>query len=216
MKKRVLIFVLIVGMAMMVGCSSPYGKYQNKISEIRNHVFEGNCNNFTVSAVSGEREQPFEIDGEPGERIDFTVITIKPKIFDISSSYDYKLIYDGNEFTGEFVRHPFNETYSAEISLKITSDFILKVNGDECEITMQSIKTDNFISAKKAFDVAVEKLKSTIKQLDKYEIYIRLTKNPVNDSEGYYWYVAFVDGQNTYAVLIEPETANIIASKEME
>jgi len=28
--------------------------------------------------------------------------------------------------------------------------------------------------------------------------------------------VAFVDGQNTYAVLIEPETANIIASKEME
>jgi len=81
---------------------------------------------------------------------------------------------------------------------------------------MTSVKKDGFISANKAFDIALDRLKSTIKQLEKYEIYIRFTKNPVNEEDGYFWYVAFVDGENTYAVLINPETAEIVACKEKE
>ncbi len=216
MKKRILFFVLIVAAVFSVGCSSPYGKYEDKISEIRNHVFEGSCENFTVTAVSGEREHPFEIDGVPGERVNFTVITVKPRVFDITAAYDYTITHDGKEYTGQFVRHPFNETYSAEINVKITKDFVVAINGDGCEVSMTSVKSGKFISAEKAFDVALKKLKSTVKKMDKYEIYLRLTKNPVNEEEGYYWYVAFVDGENTYAALIHPESAQIVAFKGKE
>lgn len=216
MKKRILIFVLVVCTLFVTACSSGYGKYDNKISELRSYVYEGACENFTVTAVSGEREQPFEIDGQASKRVDFAVITVKPKVFDISASYDYKITYDGNEYEGQLVRHPFNETYSVEIGVKITDDFVVSINGDECEISMTSVKKDGFISANKAFDIALERLNNTVKQLENYEIYIRFTKNPVNEEDGYFWYVAFVDGENTYAVLINPETAEIVACKEKE
>ncbi len=48
-----------------------------------------------------------------------------------------------------------------------------------------------------------------------YEIYVRLIPNPVNAAGGYFWYVAFVDiNKETVAVLIEPESLEIVAVRE--
>ena len=84
MKKRILVFVLVVCTLFVTACSSSFGKYEKKISELRNYVYEGSCDNFSVTAVSGEREQPFEINGEAGERVDFSVITVKPQYLSMS------------------------------------------------------------------------------------------------------------------------------------
>ena len=88
----------------------------------------------------------------------------------------------------------------------------MKINGTE--IGLQSVRSEDFIDGEKAYNVAYSKLSdSPIIVNGEYEVYVRLIENPVNSQGGYYWYVAFVDGKDTAAALIDPVTAEVIAQK---
>ncbi len=215
-KLRIIILVsAIMSVFLLASCQSGIDKYRKKIAEFRDDVLGGESANFTASAVTGYREEPFEINGVANAQCDFCVVTITPKNFDPSVCYKYKATVNGTEYSGDFVKHPFENTYSFEIAARCETGN-MTVSVDDETIELSSVKTDEFITAEKAFETALKRLNgSDIIKSGKYEIYIRLISNPVNAAGGYFWYVAFVDeNKDTCAVLIEPTTMEITAVRE--
>lgn len=216
--KKISIFVIvlvIMSAFVLASCSGGLGKYEKSVSEYRDNVYIGSSENFSAEAVTGYHETPFVIDGKSDNKSDFLVVTITPKDFDPTAEYKYKVTVGGVEYEGDFVKHPFENTYSFEIAARcLENGLSVAVDGESIELT--SVKNENFISPEKAFEIALKRLEKTdIVKSGNYEIYIRLIANPVNASGGYFWYVAFVDeSQDTCAALIQPETMEITAVRE--
>lgn len=208
------VLLVVLTSVFLTGCTGKLGKYQKSVSEFRDEVLTGSSENFYAEAMSGYREKPFDIDGVSGEKTDFCIVVITPKNYDPTLNYTYKITLNGVDYQGDFVKHPFENTYSFEVCARCSNSLTVTVGNENIELA--SVKNENFISAEKAFELALKRLSDTktVKE-GKFEIYIRLISNPVNASGGYFWYVAFVDAnKETSAVLLNPESMEIVAVRE--
>jgi len=138
MRRRILlcvfgvVSVLVLGLG-LIGCVSDDIRNNPRLSELRENIFVGQSGDYRVVAVTGMREDPFKIDGvSQAEKVNFTVITVTPTLFKPFARYDFRLSIGGREFTGRLQPHPFNQTLSAEIS----------VRAEESQLTVHIIRTD--------------------------------------------------------------------------
>lgn len=222
MKKKLCLLLAIICSLGLFGCKGTVEKNFEKISELRDAVYEGGDEALKVTAISGLKEEPFDIDGLANGMTEFTLITIVPSDFDETVGYSYEITISDSDFVGAFAIHPFENSYSALIPLRTDAESleVAVIKGKtRTEYVLSSPITENFIDADKALEIALKKLSSCLKSFDKddisYEIYCRLTANPISNADGYYWYVAFVgEGGTTFAVLIDPETMEIVAIRD--
>lgn len=221
MKKIITTFLILLSAFSMFACKTEMNKFQGNISEMRTNVYTAESDNMRVNAITGTREIPFDINGISEEKIPFTVITIEPKS-ELILEYSYSVTINGKQLTGKFVKHPFGNSYSCDIPEQNLGELVVNVTANEYNenFNLASALTKDMINHEKAFEIAYNKLKSninTFKQGGKLnaEIYIRLINNPINNEGGYYWYVAFVNSEDTtYAVLIDPTSMEIAAIRD--
>lgn len=222
--KRALIIVFALALCLgLTGCGGLIDKYNPKLSEIRSNVLVSPEDSpYKITAISGRREDPFMIDGISGKKQDFTVITLKPESDGPIIDYKYRISLNDTEYEGVMIKHPFDITYSADIPVKtdqVSLKLFITVNNNESEVDLKTIRQHDFISPEKALEIAEKKLKKSIKQFKSqgadYEVYLRLINNPISEAGGYYWYAAFVGSNDqTYAVLIDPVSTEIVAIRE--
>ncbi|MCL2370908.1 MAG: hypothetical protein FWC80_06765 [Firmicutes bacterium] len=226
-KKAILVSGAVVLLGVLFaacGTSSPFGRYERNLSELRDNVFVAYDDYMRIEVVSGRREEPFVIDGSSGESVPFTVITITPTAEARRDSFSYRVSMNDAEFTGNFLPHPFLDTFSCDIAAS-TSDRTITVvvtGGDDIERTFEltSIVNDEMIKAEDAFLIARERLDASLTDFMSgnrlnAEIYIRLVTNPITSSDVFFWYVAFVTSDSqTFAVLVDPMSSEILAVRE--
>ena len=210
--KKIFLFIAVTA-AVCITLLSACNRFDTKnVSEFRDQVFEGKTEEYEVTLISGYRENPFVIDGHCDKKADFTLITVKMLSPLPNAELTCEMIAGDKQFEGKMNKHPFEDTYSFEANVRVSEAPVLKINGTE--IGLQSVRGEDFIDGEKAYNVAYSKLSdSPIIVNGEYEVYVRLIENPVNSQGGYYWYVAFVDGNYTAAALIDPVTAEVIAQK---
>jgi len=206
----------------LFGCfQTPMEKYEHLISELRDNVFIAQSARYSVSIITGKREDPFIMDGHAGGMRDFTVITVDPAAGE--NTYAYRVTINGKEYAGKLLAHPFAKTYSADIqALSLDTEIALTIttDGQSETLTAKSVKTEQMISCEKAVEIAEKKLKNAIggfrvNGVMNCEIYVRLMSNPIDNSGGYYWYVAFIGEDKTiYAALIEPVSMQVVAVRD--
>ena len=230
MTKKIKKTVLVVGIVMLIGviaiaCTqSPFGRYERNISEIRDNIFIAYDADMRVEVISGHREEPFNIDGvRRGELVPFTVVTITPSENIRRDAWSYSVSMNDTEFVGNFLPHPFLDTFSCDIAAATVDRAIsvtITAEGFERTFEMTSIVTDGMIRAEDAFNIALERLESSLSghyqgnRLNA-EVYIRLVTNPITSTDIFFWYVAFVTPcDTTMAVLIDPMTSEILAARE--
>ncbi len=217
--KLCVLLASVLFVAMLSGCgNSNLEKYADDISELRENLFAAENADYKITAISGKREDPYEMDGVSAGKRDFTVITVTPAVFSAAKSYRYRTEIGGTVYEGDLLPHPFAQSLSVDIPATVQSDFTLTVfDGGEHAFEMKSAVTGEIISAEKAFTIALDKLKNELKRFrgkgsPDPEIYIRLVENPIDGSGGYFWYVAFVgENKNTVAVLLRADTGAVSA-----
>lgn len=205
------------------GCKSALAKREPNLSELRDELMKAEGERMSAELISGVREQPFVIDGAPGEKCDFTVITVSPNGFSETAEFDYILEFGGTTAEGELSRHPLRDTFSAELGIRVRGSATLTVIGPDDyreSFALRSAIGPDDISAADALEIAENRLKGRIKELTsggslRAEVYLRFLDNPITTDGGYYWYVAYVPSEyEVYAVLIDPATGEIAAVRE--
>lgn len=211
--------ILMCAVLGMSGCGkTQLSKYGENISELREHLFAAESAEYKITAISGVREDPYELNGVSGAKRDFTVITVTPAVFAPDKTYRYTATIGDSTFEGSLMPHPFAQSLSVDIPMAATEDFSVTVGcGEEQTFELKNSVPGDLISAEKAFGIALEKLKNEIKRFKtknklNAEIYVRLMENPIDGNGGYFWYVSFVgEDKTTVAVLLKGETGEVSA-----
>lgn len=218
LKKVVMMMIAAIFVALLfTGCGEGnLEKYADRISELRENLFAAENAEYKVTAISGRREDPYELDGVSRGKCDFTVVTVTPVSFSAAEHYRYRAEIDGNAYEGDLLPHPFAQSLSVDIPAAARGSFTLTVTGaSEQTFEMKNIVTGELISAEKALTIALDKMKNELKKFGSRrkpdcEIYVRLMENPIDGSGGFFWYVAFVGKDKaTVAVLLRGDTGAV-------
>lgn len=211
-----LVAIISVGLVFS-GCSADIlSECKNKVSDVRNSYFQGQTNSYFVSFSSGTRESPYVLDGKSGEKVEFGVVTIKPKQSDKEKMLTYIVQIDDKEYSGEFERSPFDDTYAGDIGKEILSSatIYVKINdGETEEIAQLECVSDKFeIDATKALELALAQVQTKVEQIANhkdYEIYIKIVADITQVVPEKYWLVMFLcECGESVSVIINPTNGN--------
>lgn len=216
--------VMIAVATTLAACQTRLEKYAPIISEVRDVAYEGVAGAYSVDIVSGTHEQPFKADGKSEPKTAFTVITLTPKTFVPNAVYTFTLIADETEHTGALSVHPFGESYSSELPVRIYPDtqvnLTVRHGGKSETVELKPVNENDDLTADRALEIAMTALKTPLDGLKTdgvyaCEIYVRFIKNPINADGGYYWYVAIIaPDARTYAALLDRKSGAIVGIKD--
>ena len=229
MKKTIRVVVLTLAVlsvfSLFTACKAKEDAYERIVSEYRSEVYTGENDKYSIETVSGYRENPFEIDGKSGSKVDYTLIIVTPKIDTAEKSLVITADCDGKKTEGNALRHPYKDSYSFEFMSKTTCDkpLITISDGNTSQtITLSPVRKEGEISGIDAMKKVVKNLSDSLAPYTsdgKFcgEIFIRYISNPLSSDGKYYWYVSFVpeaDSSKTIAVLVDVVSGEIIASRK--
>lgn len=211
-KKLCMLFAAIMTAATVWLLSACAADPMENVSERRSGYFTASDDMFTVTVVSGVRENPYTADGKAGELKPYTLVTVAPKTFDVDAVYTYTAKTKKGEFGGALTVHPFAASFSAEFDSETTGAFTvtIKSGSSSREYRPSSLVTPNMISYDRAIEAAGKVLDPA---KGSREVRVRMIENPIG-GEGLCWHVAYYykDGKNIGA-LIDPVSAKPIAVK---
>lgn len=225
MKKKIFTLFLLVLITLAFGCKANSLLLQKHLIERRDNLFLFNDNNYCASFYTGEREEPYALDGEINDMVEFgIVIFYAHNQYKLSAeSYPFELHINDEVFTGNLERNNSDKTYSIDIEKSAPADAVVTLKvvlpSSDFNETLVNISKDFAISQEQAIQIASEELSSVLKQISKsdknVEVIVKMLKD-FSDSEQakYYWYVGIVSSDGTTAgILIDTQTGEIISKK---
>lgn len=187
----------------------------DNICRITEQFYAGESSDFYVSIEWGRRENMFIADGVARDVNDFVELCILPLKSNSNDKIAYSITDEQNTLSGEVVAGRYGE-FSTSIQLDFLPNKVSLTVGDVTdEVELNSV-LEGAISATDAIEIAKTELKEKIdKEYEEgkpeREIYVKLI---TADRTSYYYYVSFIgDGVDYWAMLINPQTGEIVSKK---
>lgn len=229
MKKFLCVCALILVGVGFVGCGGKKEQalktLNDNVVETRNNIYVGADENFYATFTSGERENPYSLDGVINEMVAFGIVTLgkndNSKLN--SDEYTFVITINGEEKTGTLEKSPFDNTYSADIGVNVddNAEISLKVSadGNNFEQTLFNESKNFAITKERAIEIASETLTEQINNLEQEtdqssEVLIKILKDYSGETNRYFWYIGVIspDG-DTAGVLIDTQTGEVVSKK---
>lgn len=189
---------------------------QSSLSEYRKNLFVGNGSGFSVTFTSGEREEPYVMDGENQKLKDFGVLTLKFNNLPANLP-QFELKVNEKTYTGQFEKNPYDNTFVYDICTQVNDEDNLNlylVDFDEY-VKLDCVSKNWQFDYVSALNIFSEKYKEEIKNQTENnvlnaEIYVKIVTDSKN-MENIYWYVLMVCKKgDMFASLIDTKTGQII------
>lgn len=191
------------------------------VSELRDNVYAGSSDSFTLSAVSGYKEKPYLRDGKVGLICPYVTFKIDSETIN-NATYTLTLNYQEKEYVEEFKLNPISSklmvTLNIENFIPTTFDVMVNVGSVREVITMNSLISPNTLSYQSALQ-SLEKLQEnylhTLTDTDgnyQFELSVKL----MFKNEKPYWYIAIITGEEKVkALLIDGTSGELLAIREV-
>lgn len=221
MKKHIALFVTValslttLTAIFLTACTaSSVEKYYDKISDYRYVLLRLTDERFTLDVIGGVRETPYALDGTCAEgKTEYTVFTLRPTgdYAGGKETVPLSVTVGDTAYDLMLARHPFKNSYSSEIAAALPADTLslaVSLGGETFEVP---VCLSERIDGETALTVALDAVAERKKSWDDFEIYLRLSENTVTAAGGWYWYVAFLHGEDFDSVLINAVSGEIAA-----
>ena len=222
MKKTIilLIFILIFPLILFSTSCEKKLDLSKYVSDLREDVFVGESQTFSIQAHLGKREDPFIQDGKIG--------LIKPRLlvkivseFNKDTEVVATLTFNEQNYVEKFSFNGVANTLTATFNLDNfnlkTFDITLTFMDKSESITLSSIKPENTLTYVKALDCLLKKqptlIQNYLNENNQFqgEIFLRLLVN--NDTP--YYYVGLSSNEKIVALLIHGVSGKILSIKEV-
>lgn len=221
--RKICVFVcaLLSLFSLFLFACKPVNPLYDRVSELRCNIFEGDCDDFSLTAHYGFKETPFTNDGVPCERINLLTFKLVGK--EISSA-TYTLAFEngGQKYSCDFKLNPVTHALNASVEIDEfnLSSFTVNIvcGADKKSVNMTSILPQNTIDYKTALDHLYNDQKDLISAYTDQngafgaEIYTRVI---VRDNKPY-WYIGIASGNgNLKALLVDGFSGKLLAIREV-
>ena len=222
---------IIIGTTGLIGLLQPTQTQLaiRNLSEVRYNLFQGKNENFNATFMTGEREEPYILNGVADNLVDFGVITVN-FLTDTSSlmgAPTYKLTIGEEFYEGNLEQDPYKKNYVADIGVKVpdNSQVYLLVEWDTLyqTVKLDPISVDWQVNWEQALDIAVKKIgEQQFNNLIKEgkllaEVQVQIIADLSGTIGDYYWYVN-IYGKNgsILSLVIDPNTGTVVSERIIE
>lgn len=190
-------------------------KLTNYISYSHEASFVGENMSYVVIVEQGKKEEIFVDDGKVGKIVPFCTVNIIPKEEIKKNSLDIVLVMNNQKYEVTVVKDMFTGNYEKTIQ---ETGVIDKVEIGEQSVVVKD-KMADCISKADLMQIVNTEFKEQIdsgwkdNKFNK-EFYIKLIRDNNNINGNHYWYVALIDGQNSFcSILIDAKTGKVLTKK---
>ena len=214
MIKKLILLTLAICTSFLFGCKEK-SKYDDKISQLRNDIFQFENEEFKLTAYAEIVETPLVDDGVKGKTEKVLVFKLKNKIptqcFE-QCNISFKI--KDNNYSKDFEFKQISTLISCAITVKelpsSSLDVTLTINNQSQAINMQSIKN----KSTKSYGDVLKRLKEDNSISDKLKEAVEIRIRLINNNDYDYWFVGIVSKEKTVSFLLDGETLEILARKD--
>ena len=217
--KKVFIFVSVfLMMFVFTSCGkSDFEIVSANMSERTNVYYFGQNEKMCASLAYGEREKNYFMDGNSGDKIEFSLLTIS--FFD---DVDYANInvmvsIDGVEFAQELEYVPSASGFMCDLQKTVSGSEKIEIKYENYAILIENISKKFGINSNKAIEIGCEEFKEKIEKLRKGsqffgECYLKILDKRKNNFDNFFWCFTLLDENgNSFSVVISTVDGKILA-----
>lgn len=221
MKKKILIFCLLLIFPLLFCSCSDSLSLTDSVCELRSDVFYGECETVSLRAGYGFKETPSSFDKTVGQRkylLTFKIVNAPKESAEYTLSFDFS----GHTYSTDFALNPITHSLTATIEV---DNFTLKefdvsvlYSGTTKSIKMHSVLPNDTMSYEQALKHLQKNQSSLISShLDSdgrfnAEIIMRV----IVKEQKSYWYVGIACGSdNLKALLLNGTSGEVLAIREV-
>lgn len=218
MKKKALfiIAIFVLCLTLFVACNKKAVEEKSSICRSVDCVYIGESEAFALSVECGSREKVFIADGVATDVLPFAELSVTPLVAHDYTTMDFVINGEGATLSGSLTADNFGE-FRQELSLEFKPlSVTLKIGETSQTIDVQNVLEGKLTSAdviniaKTEFAERISADTAENGEL-KREIYVKLISG---DRENFYYYVSFIgEGVDYWALLINPETGEVVSKK---
>ena len=200
------------------GCTQ--SQNENNIADIRQEIFDCECEEFNATFVCGMRENPYQANGVANKLTEFGIISVvfesKPQQENIS----YSLVLNNEKtFSGQLEKNPYSNEYMADVGFSVDPNsslsLTISVGGEEKEIVLQNKSNSWTIKSEDALEIGLDAFKDEIANFNKnnetYELFVKIMTQQQTNFGKYYWNVSIVSSSGKkHNVVFSTENPEIL------
>ena len=193
----------------------------NNVSELRDNVYLGQSESFSLSAVSGYKESPYVRDGKVDKVSPYLIFKIDSPTVS-NATYTLSLLYQDKEYVEEFRLNPINSKLTVNLSIEdfnpTTFNVVISVASLRETVTMNSLLTSTTLSYTNALQSLEKVQKSYLDSFadDNGNYQFELSVKLIFKNEKPYWYIAVITGEDKVkALLIDGTSGTLLAIREV-
>lgn len=192
------------------------------VSEYRSDIFYGSSGDYSVFASCSQKEYPYQADGNAAEMSDMFELAFSTP--DNTKTYIVQFSLGGKNYEGELsfdsvkMVHTWSQSISAPQEKEIVFTFTDTESDEASSISIQaeSVKGDDVLSLSDLLKKVSAEEPEQFNELSDgnvfcAEIYVRL----LYENNECYYYIGLTDRSgNTFAMLADAETGEVLATKQ--
>ncbi len=224
-KKSIVLSAIILGVCffaatfLMTGCSKNV-EIEGHLSDIRKCLYVAESDEYFVTAVSGQRENPYAYDGVSNSNVDFCIVSIYPQKQTLDQQtleVEFCVGDVSHEVTLE--KSPYENAYMADLGAEIASAQIVKLTCDELELScdLECVSQNWEIDYNAALNIAKTEFEDQLNEHSasgtlEGECYLKIIFDKSRDIKTYFWYFTFVDSnKQSFSCVIDVMSGKILA-----
>lgn len=227
MKKKFLLFGIALSCVFLLSACATKKELDlnNYIIEQRDNLYVAMDDLYSATLSSGLREENYSFDGAITNKVPFAILTFS-KLDNLplaNDTYSYTITIGEEQLTGSLEKSQLDNTYSVDLEKEIANDAVInlqiKFTGYNFNKEMENISSSFQVDCPTAIKIATKELKNEIKNTlnenNKIEVVTKILKDySSSEVKAYYWYIGVVaTSGETFGILIDSSTGNIIAKK---
>lgn len=218
MKKILCFLTATLLLWIFTGCSAE-PDLTEYVSEFRSDIYSGTEGTYTITASYAEREYPYEADGIPGKMSSLFEVALSAE--ENTKTYTLTYTLGGQTYEDELSFDSVRMVHVCSRSLPQPTEKEIRFSvrdtegGDPVVITAASVKSENALPLGALLSAVSAAEKDRFAALTSGssfagELYVRL----LCENEQNYYYIGLTDKNGeTYAMLTDAETGEIIATR---
>ena len=217
--KKLIFFVVIIATLVMSSSCKNTIDLTIYISELRLGIYECSGEEFNVSVLVEEREDPFVADGFVGTIKKVLTVKLEP----VNRSFDdakISLTFEDYSVSGDFVYSPISGKYVAEIfvdKLPTTASLngSLKSGDETFNLELKTKVVSGNLGYIEVLKMVGEKEGKIVNELfNNTSVATEINVRLISEKNKNYYYVGFTSkGGKIYAYLVDAKTGEILAKK---
>lgn len=227
MKKKFLIFALIFAVVAILVVVAYFAFFKvdlkdlaiKNTSEMGEQCFSGKKDMTILKLMTGQRENPYSLNGKHEENKDFALLIFKTAETNVESP-TYIININGTSYNGILEQNPYDNTFVADLGISVPQNAeitaTVAIKNTEYEFELSNINSAWQISFEKAREIGIVALKEDLENCLKgkdlnCELYVKAITDTKGTLSSYFYHVSFIDSNgNSKGVVIDVNTGEIL------